>query len=53
MLKFKSSLKNLKTMQDGGFSVSFDVPETEWNNIKELPTLNQRVLEVTIEEEVQ
>lgn len=50
---YSPSVKPLGATQGGGFRVSFDVSETDWDAIKELnsPTIQQMVLRVLVQAE--
>jgi len=47
-LAFDPFIKQLRV--DRGWRVTFEVPESEYNKIKELPTLQGKELEINVKE---
>lgn len=47
---YSPTLKPLGANQGGGFVVSFEVPESEWKNVKDIndPSLNELEFDITI-----
>ena len=52
MIKFQAFSPFLRQMRDGGWRITFDCDEQQYDIIKELPKLEGKILIITVEEKV-